>query len=246
MLYVSWEDERDEAGRRLADMRADRCAPAVPPGRLRWLDVRGEGPAWAPSAVGSGHVATPGALTVLGQRIRATAKAMGARLLVLDSLAGAYASSEIDRGLVRRFCADWDAWGTEVGCAVFAVSHPPKAGGNGRGDDDSYSGSTDWHGAARFRWTLGPVRTGCKATDPDGTTKDVDAPALTLVKASYGPPGRPVFLVPSSSGVGWHAASAETAARAAAADSGRVLVGAALDVEGDDDGGPCDWTGIPV
>ena len=185
-------------------------------GRLRWLDLRGAGPLWAPDPSGSRHVSTLASLTVLGGRVRATCEELRARLLVVDSVAGAYASNENDRSLVRAFCASWDAWASETGCTVLLIAHPPKPSGRpaAAAADDDFSGSTDWHNAARFRWTLAPAPTG-KRHEVDGKVQPIMALALTLAKASYGRDGARVFVLPSPSGLGWQATPPSAATEAA-------------------------------
>ena len=121
VVYASWEDEREEAGRRIAKFGADELAtPADLAGRLRYLDLRGEGPLWGPGGEAR-HLAALGELTPVGRRVRATCEALDARLLVVDSLAGAYGSDENVRALVRAFCADWDRWATDARCAVMLI-----------------------------------------------------------------------------------------------------------------------------
>ena len=215
VVYASWEDERDEAGRRIANFGADDLAvPANLTGRLRYLDLRGEGPLWGPGGEAR-HLAALGGLTTVGQRVRATCEALDARLLVVDSLAGAYGGDENVRALVRAFCADWDKWATNARCAVMLIAHPPKTpGGAGAGQvDRDYAGSTDWHGAARWRWTLD---TG--ATPPGrngGKPRPVEPLALELVKSSYGKGGYRLFLEPSESKNGWLGVSSTHAAQKA-------------------------------
>ena len=221
VVYASWEDERDEAGRRIANFGADDLAvPADLAGRLRYLDLRGEGPLWGPASEAR-HLAVLGELTPVGRRVRATCEALDARLLVVDSLAGAYGSDENTRALVRLFCASWDRWATDTRCAVMLIAHPPKTpGGAGVGQvDRDYSGSTDWHGAARWRWTMDKIDTGeTKPGRKGGNGERVDALALELVKSSYGKGGYRLFLKPSDSKIGWlgvsslHAAQAEVPA----------------------------------
>ena len=137
VVYASWEDEREEAGRRIAKFGADDLAvPADLAGRLRYLDLRGEGPLWGPGSEAR-HLAALGGLTTVGQRVRATCEALDARLVVVDSLAGAYGGDENVRALVRSFCADWDRWATDARCAVMLIAHPPKTpGGAGAGQVD--------------------------------------------------------------------------------------------------------------
>ena len=218
VVFASWEDERDEAGRRIEAMARDEVIPqpATLTGRLRWLDLRGAGPLWAPDPSGSRHVSTLASLTALGGRVRATCEKLRARMLVVDSVAGAYASNENDRSLVRAFCASWDAWASETGCAVLLIAHPPKAPSGRHAAapaDDDFSGSTDWHNAARFRWTLAPAPTG-ERHKIDGKDQPITALALTLAKASYGRDGARVFVLPSPSGLGWRATTPAAVAQA--------------------------------
>ena len=236
VVYCSWEDERDEAGRRIANFGADDLAvPAELAGRLRYLDLRGEGPLWGPAG-GARHLAVLGELTPVGRRVRATCEALDARLLVVDSLAGAYGSDENTRALVRLFCASWDRWATDTRCAVMLIAHPPKTpGGAGAGQvDRDYAGSTDWHGAARWRWTMNTIDTG--ETTPGrngGKAEPVDALALELVKSSYGPDGKRLFLTPSDSKNGWRGVSSVHAAHDAAP--------AGIALEGADEHATQDW-----
>ena len=230
VVYVSWEDEREEAGRRIANFGTDDLAvPADLAGRLRYLDLRGAGPLWGPAGEAR-HLAALGELTPVGQRVRATCEALDARLLVVDSLAGAYGSDENTRALVRLFCASWDRWATDTRCAVMLIAHPPKTpGGAGAGQvDRDYAGSTDWHGAARWRWTMDTADTGETTPGRNGNKpQPVKALALELVKSSYGPDGKRLFLEPSDSKNGWLGVSSLHAAQAA--------LPAGIALEGDDE-----------
>ena len=211
VVYASWEDEREEAGRRLAAMADDGItAPEALAGRLRFVDLRSAGPLWAPAAAGFAHVRARAALTATGGRLRATCEELDAALLVVDSLAGAYAGDENTRALVRAFCAHWDAWATETGCAVMLVAHPPKApaGAAAGALDSDYAGSTDWHNAARWRWALEPTPTGRYRAGAGNRQLPVTATALKVAKSSYGPSGACVFVSPSASKLGWEAVSA--------------------------------------
>lgn len=159
VVFASWEDSRDDIRLRLCDWPAARpepeetyrnTFPRLLGDRLAVMDCARAGPAWAPEATGSRHTSTMGTLTPTGAAIRAEAERREARLLVLDPLAGAFACNENDRGIVRAFMADWDGWARATGCTVLLIAHPPKSGAD-------YSGSTDWHAAARAVWTLGLV-----------------------------------------------------------------------------------------
>ena len=171
VVLWSAEDEGDEVARRLhrigwQDSVGD---------RLRYLDGAGMGPLWAPTG-GSGHVSTRGGLTVCAAWVRGYAEKFGAVLLVIDATASAYGCDENARALVREHCASWDAWGRAQRCAVMLIGHPPKSGSD-------YSGSTDWHAAARWRWAYNyqPI--------PDGEQDDV-APRLALAKGNYSRVGK--------------------------------------------------------
>ena len=240
-VYASWEDEREEIGRRLAAMADDGLVDVkAVRGQLRFIDLRGVGPLWAPAAGGSGHVQTRAAMTATGGRVRATCEALEARLLVIDSLAGAYAGDENTRALVRAFCADWDAWASATRCTVMLIAHPPKApsGGSAPSVDADYAGSTDWHNAARWRWALEPTPTGWTRSDKTGKDAIVVALALKLAKSSYGPDGARVFLASSESRLGWQGVSVNTAAENAAATGNFTLTGGGPDGEDADGAGP--------
>lgn len=76
--------------------------------------------------------------------------------------------------------ASWDGWGRAADCTPMLIAHPPKDQElSGRG---GYSGSTDWHGASRWRWELAPA------------SKDDDRERLNCAKASYAMPPDPVYL----------------------------------------------------
>ena len=155
VIYASWEDEDEEFDRRLSEISGP-AAPWVTParlGNLRFMDMAGHGPVWAPQLHGSRHVATIAEITDTGRKLRAHCEEHGARLLVIDPLAAAYASDENNRGLVRSFVADWDAWGRAKRCAVLLLAHPPKSGAG-------YAGSTDWEAATRSLWTLAKQKRG--------------------------------------------------------------------------------------
>ena len=196
VLVGSWEDEREEVGRRLAAMAEDGLVDiAGLKDQLRFLDLRGEGAVWGPGI--DKHVSSVAGLTAIGRRVRATAEDLGARLLVLDSLAGAYASDENIRSLVRGFCSDWDAWGTEHGCAVLLIAHPPKRPARSQGStidqdtDDDFAGSTDWHNAVRWRWSLGNAQTGYHGVHKTGKRRSIAALALACREVELRGEARP-------------------------------------------------------
>ena len=103
-----------------------------------------------------------GTLTDTGTALQARAKEIRARLLIVDPRAAAYAGDENHRAQVRSFVSCWDRWAREHRCAVLLVDHLPKTASTrpGNRDEPSYSGSTDWHNAARSRWTLDEDKNG--------------------------------------------------------------------------------------
>lgn len=235
VVLATWEDEADELARRLWNLGAagpwegpvgpDGSNPAPSAGhcaRLHVADMAGAGPLWAPATGGSRHTSTMGTLTGKGRWLRRFASEKGARLLVVDPLAAAFACNENDRGLVRAFMADWDRWGRDAndgeGCAVLFVAHPPK-------NEGEWSGSTDWHAASRAVWTLGHEDTGTgkpvknSKGDDTGKTEPAEAPCLKCIKSSYGPLPKDVWL--QACGMGWLAAAPRAAADAHATAGGR-------------------------
>ena len=173
VLYATWEDEKSEFVRRIGVGKAAQCKD------LHIIDLAGSGPVWG-LPVGS-SIQARGSLLEIGRQLRAAAEFIRADLLILDSLAGAYGSNENDRAAVREFMAHWDAWGRAVDCTVMLISHPPKD--QERAGSGGYSGSTDWHGASRWRWEL------------SGGGKEDDRERLACEKASYAMRPDPVYLL---------------------------------------------------
>ena len=200
---ASWEDEKAEARRRMYWLfRSLRWNLKGLGNRFHWIDARKLGPLWGPVESGSRHVATTGSLTEAGAKIRAHCQRVSARLLILDPLAAVYGSDENVRALVRAFMASWDAWAQENGCTVMLVAHPPKTQGA------TYSGSTDWQGAARWLWELaateipGQQRTGTKGI------------RLRLDKSNYGRSGAETWLRMINRGAAWQQCSPQDSANA--------------------------------
>ena len=194
VLMVTWEDETDEIRRRAAAVQATPGGSAGDPEvlreRLRVIDMRAVGgPLWAPRADGSRHTSTEGEWTEAGRRLLETVDRDRPALIVIDPIAAAYACSEVDRGLVRRFVGAVDAVAESVGAAVLLVGHPAKGGGDG------YSGSTDWRNGVRALLTLGPADTALEVDVGERRPVAARAPALQRDKSSYGPARAPLWLV---------------------------------------------------
>ena len=183
-LLVTWEDERAELGRRWRMLHnAGAVETWSPPDRIQIIDMREVGgPLWAPRKAGTRHISTAGEWTDAGLRLHATLE--GFDLCIIDPLAAAYASSEIDRALVRQFTAAFDRIAEETECAVVLCGHPPKS-------DSKFSGSTDWRASVRSMLVLELDDPG---SDDPGGRDDLKAPALKLDKASYAREGGRIWL----------------------------------------------------
>ena len=215
VVFASYEDEPDEARRRLrrlavggsAVSHAGRGAlayaePSARGGRLHYLDLAGAGPLWGPTY--AAHVSTRAAALPPWDRVTALAARVGARLLIVDPLAGAFGSSENDRAAVREFVSAVDRWAREHGCAVLLIAHPPKPAAGA--PPARYSGSTDWRNAARTVWALEKCDAkgcGCKG----GLLLAVD-------KLSYAKPPDPVHVADQWANAGGAWARVEPGAQA--------------------------------
>ena len=174
VVYATWEDRAEEMARRLSQISgepAQWCNPSLLDS-LKILDLAGYGPLWT----APGRYDAP-ALTQLGRALRNVVEEEQSGLLILDSLAAVYGANENDRGQVRDFMASWDAWATAAGCTVLIIGHPPKSAAG-------YSGSTDWHSAARARWEISkePLQSA-----PRGNRQEPTHWRLAMVKSNYGP-----------------------------------------------------------
>lgn len=174
VVYATWEDRSEEMARRLSQISGS-AAPWCEPDaldNLKILDLAGYGPLWATANRFEGPC-----LTMLGKAVRQVVEDTRAGLLVLDSLAAVYGANENDRGQVRDFMASWDAWATSANCTVLIIGHPPKSA-------SGYSGSTDWHSAARARWEISkePLHPPGKG----GRQEQVEW-QLAMVKSNYAP-----------------------------------------------------------
>ena len=209
-VLVTWEDEADEVARRYHMARRAGAVPvgADPDVHLRVVDMRQVGgPLWAPGA--GGHVSTEGSWTEAGRQLLALMERDRPALLVIDPIAAAYACSELDRALVRRFTAALDAAAEANGVTVVLAGHPPKG-------EAGYSGSTDWRNGVRGMLTLRSVKTRYYTPQDE----PIEAPALVRDKSNYGPGRDPIWLrslwSPASQAGGaelaWFAADEDTAA----------------------------------
>ena len=171
VVFATWEDEPEECKRRIGHERAATMQDC------HIVDLARFGPLWG---VRTDQLANRGQLLPVGEWLRRFCEQTEADLLIVDSLAGAFGSNENDRAQVREFMADWDGWGRAVDCAVMLISHPSQAGQRQTG---GYSGSTDWHGASRWRWSM-------ETEGQDANKRQF----LTLTKANYARDGARVYI----------------------------------------------------
>ncbi|WEZ82197.1 AAA family ATPase [Rhizobium sp. 32-5/1] len=133
-------------------------------------------------------------LTPLWYQLRDGARAFGADVIIIDTLADVYAGNEIDRAQVSAFvklCLGGLA--QAIGGSVIALGHPSQSGKNtGTGT----SGSTAWSNAARSRIYLkrpdGPQRKGRNADATPESSGNVRE--LENMKLNYGPKGSKLKL----------------------------------------------------
>ncbi len=194
VVYATWEDRAEEMARRLSQISggpAPWCEPAALD-NLKILDLAGYGPLWATAA----RYESP-SLTPLGRAVRQVVEDFNAGLLILDSLAAVYGANENDRGQVRDFMASWDAWASASDCTILIIGHPPKSSAG-------YSGSTDWHSAARARWEISkePLQPSSK-----GPRLEPSHWQLAMVKSNYAPEPPALCLNWDHTGPRWAVAS---------------------------------------
>lgn len=175
VLFVSWEDDGDEIDRRckLLDIKDN--------GNVHFVEALGRGPLWAPQG-SSTHTSTHGGWTELAEWLFGRVSNYRYRLVILDPLASIYGCNENDRALVREFMSALHLQAATLQCAIVVIAHPPKS-------DSAYSGSTDWHAAARTVLTL--------TEEKKGDSKDHQPTAnliLSCIKSNYGPRPEPIAL----------------------------------------------------
>lgn len=120
--------------------------------------------------------------TAVWRQLVEDAKAFGAKLVIVDTIADTFGGSEIDRAQVRQYVqACLGKLAQEIGGAVLALGHPSRAG---ESSGDGTSGSTAWHASVRSRLYL------------EHATKDGAGPMrrLSNKKANYGPAGDEYML----------------------------------------------------
>jgi RecA-family ATPase len=124
-------------------------------------------------AFGFDHAFQPSELLL---RLRATARATGARLLVLDNVAHLFSGDENKRLEVAAFTNALNGLALDIGGAVLLLAHPSKA-------EAEYSGSTAWENQVRSRLFM------AKPDPAEANAGDPDARVLKRSKANYSTTG---------------------------------------------------------
>lgn len=152
VVYAAWETRRLAWQNRLAAVCRDADADtwALLDERLRYVNMKPTGGLWG--AEHGKHTSTVGFWLPDSLEMMRYAADFGARLLIIDPLAGAFMQNENDRALVRAFLSALDQWCEDNDCAVLIISHPAKHG------DDAQSGSTDWRNGVQAVWDMSAAR----------------------------------------------------------------------------------------
>lgn len=140
-IYLTWEDDAAELHiRQKATCAAYGLSLASMGGRVFLQSLAGELDTALATFDEQGNLR----VGPFYPRLAATAKAVGARLLVLDNSAHVFTGNENDRHHVAAFMNLLNRLAREIGGAVVLIGHPNKAG-------DSFSGSTAWENQVRSR-----------------------------------------------------------------------------------------------
>ena len=143
VVWTTWETAPGDFQHRLRAAHGIALDLSELAGWLHYL--RATAPAWGVRE--GAHMATRGGALPLGVELLDYAERAGARLVVLDPLAGAFAGNENDRAVVRAFSTWLSLWAERTGCAILILAHPPKTAA-------AFSGSTDWRNGAQSLLTL--------------------------------------------------------------------------------------------
>lgn len=170
-LGVYCEDSQDELQRRQAEINTGFGCGFADLTDAHWLPRLGEDNVMMQFARGIGE------LTAFHRQVKEAALDLGARLVIVDTVADTFGGNENDRGQVRQFISR--ALGSiaqAIGGAVMACAHPSRSGlSSGEGD----GGSTGWNNTFRSRLFL------TTPSQEEGEPPDHDARVLRRRKANY-------------------------------------------------------------
>jgi RecA-family ATPase len=182
-LGVFCEDDGDELHRRQAALNRALGLSFADLGQMRWISrVGNENLLMTFTADGRG-VPTPFFFQILD-----AARAFGARVVVIDTAADAFAGNENIRTQVRQFIALLTRLAREIGGAVILLAHPSQTGkASGSGD----GGSTAWNNSVRSRlYFRRPAQADAKGEEARGDEgADPDLRILSRLKANYAAAG---------------------------------------------------------
>jgi RecA-family ATPase len=120
-----------------------------------------------------------GTVTSLFKEVRTAALDLGAKLIIIDTVADTFGGNQNDAGQVRQFVQfGLGQLARDTGGSVLACAHPSVAGIN---NDTGTSGSVQWDAAFRSRLYLGAPKKDRDDEDP----VDPDLRILTRKKANY-------------------------------------------------------------
>lgn len=182
-LGVFCEDDGDELHRRQAAINQALGISFADLGDMRWISrVGNENLLMTFTADGRG-VATPFFSQILN-----AAKDFGARLVVIDTAADAFAGNENIRPQVRQFIALLTRLAREIGGAVILLAHPSQTG---KATGEGAGGSTAWNNSVRSRlYFKRPGQPDAKGQDAaSGDAPDPDFRILSRLKANYAAAG---------------------------------------------------------
>ena len=175
-VYVSAEDDLDELHRRLADIAIGLGVELAELGGLHIVPLAGRDAVMGAPDGKSGVIKKTAVYDAL-QRIVARAKP---RLVIIDTLADAFAGNENDRSHARQFIGLLRGLAIEHNLAVLLLSHPSLTG---MGSGSGLSGSTAWNNSVRSRLYLERIKS------EDGREVDADLRVLRGMKANYAKTG---------------------------------------------------------
>ena len=142
VVWVTWETRAGDYQKRLVAACAGNDLAELR-GKLAFIDCRDQGPLFASPERGA-----PPDITASGLDLLERTTEYGAKVLVIDPVAGAFGADENNRPQVRRFLSLLGSWATKHDGVVLILSHPAKQLGS------TYSGSTDWEGGVQSRLHL--------------------------------------------------------------------------------------------
>lgn len=173
-LYITCEDGKDEVQRRHAAIAAMLNSP-IPRGACLVKSWKGELDLELATFDAERRLKP----TMRFKRLRATALAVGARLIILDNTSHLFGGDENVKREVAAFANLLNGLAAEIDGVVLLLGHPNKTGLNkpGEGDGNQFGGSVAWENQVRSRLFL--------ATN----TEDSDGRVLTNPKANYSSKG---------------------------------------------------------